>query len=89
MVSSTVRTTPPTNQYKDSAQGTVKPIHRDIRGIIHSIILLDWAAWEFLAASLSSIPFSLVMTESLVFWEMSIITTWLPADSRATRNAPM
>ena len=45
--------------------------------------------WEFLAASLSSIPFSLVMTESLVFWEMSIITTWLPADSRATRNAPM
>ena len=30
-----------------------KPIHRDIRGIIHIMTFMDWFCWEFLAVSLS------------------------------------
>ena len=41
------------NQYRDSPAETVKPIHRDIRGIIHIMTFMDWFCWEFLAVSLS------------------------------------
>ena len=53
MGSEIILTTPPMYQYRDSQAETVKPIHRDIRGIIHIMTFMDWFCWEFLAVSLS------------------------------------
>ena len=41
-----------TNQYRDRDAETVKPIHRDIRGIMYSMVWVDWFWVEFLAISL-------------------------------------
>ena len=83
-----VRTTPPISQYSDREAGTVKPIHSIISGMVYIMTLPVWAAWEFWAVSLSWMPSLLVTTESFIFWLIHMVTTWLPADSSASRNRP-